>query len=255
MEYTVQGLAELAGVTGRTLRYYHQIGLLKPAKINSSGYRVYGNAEVGQLQQILFYRELGLSLNEIKEIISAPNFDKRKALQEHREKLLAKREQLDELISNVEKSIALAEGKITMSDKEKFAGFKKQLLETNEQKYGKEIRGKYGEQVIDESNAKVMHMNQEEHAEVSRLAEEIMATLATAMTDGADPAGELGQKAADLHRKWLCYYWPSYTKEAHAGLAEMYIGDPRFTAYYDQQHPGTASFLRDAILVYTGIKQ
>jgi len=77
--------------------------------------------------------------------------------------------------------------------------------------------------------------------------------MAAAFKTG-DPAGELAQKAADLHRQWLCYFWNSYSKEAHAGLGQMYVDDPRFTAYYDEKQPGAAAFFRDAILVYTGMK-
>ncbi|MNR35357.1 HTH-type transcriptional activator TipA [compost metagenome] len=70
-----------------------------------------------------------------------------------------------------------------------------------------------------------------------------------------DPRGELAQKAADLHKQWLTYYWSHYSKEAHAGLAQMYVDDERFKAHYDEKQPGTAEFLRDAILTYTGVKQ
>lgn len=95
MEYTVQKLGQLAGVSSRTLRYYDEIGILKPARINSSGYRIYGPKEVDRLQQILFYRELGMSLDQIKDIITSPSFDELEALKQHQVKLLEKREQLD----------------------------------------------------------------------------------------------------------------------------------------------------------------
>ncbi|MBP1157025.1 DNA-binding transcriptional MerR regulator [Paenibacillus sp. PvR052] len=97
MEYTVQKLALLAGVSTRTLRYYDEIGLLKPARINTSGYRIYGQPEVDRLQQILFYRELGVGLEEIKDLITSPSFDADHALRQHRERLLEKRKQLDAL--------------------------------------------------------------------------------------------------------------------------------------------------------------
>lgn len=253
MEYTIQKLANLAGVSTRTLRYYDEIGILKPARINSSGYRIYGQEEVNTLQQILFYRELGVGLDSIKDIVTAPSFDGAKALREHREKLLEKREQLDLLITNVDKTIALTEGRITMSDKEKFEGFKKKMVEDNEKRYGKEIREKYGKEKVEASNAKVMNMTQEQYEEVTALAEQIHNTLAEAFKTG-DPASELAQKAADLHKQWLTYYWKDYSKEAHAGLAQMYVDDERFTAYYDKEQPGTAVFLRDAIHIYTGKK-
>ena len=254
MEYTVQRLGQLAGISTRTLRYYDEIGILKPARINSSGYRIYGQAEVDKLQQILFYRELGVSLENIKEIVTAPSFDEAEALREHHSQLLDKRKQLDLLIANVEKTMALTEGRTTMSDQEKFEGFKQKLVDDNERKYGKEVREKYGEERVNASNAKVKNMTQEQHDEVTQLSEELQATLAAAFQTG-DPSGELAQKAAELHKRWLTYYWSEYSKEVHAGLAQMYVDDDRFKAYYDAEQPGTAEFLRDAIRIYTGITE
>lgn len=254
MEYTVQKLGQLAGISTRTLRYYDEIGILKPAKINTSGYRIYGQKEIDRLQQILFYRELGVSLENIKDIITAPSFNGITALKEHRAKLLEKRAQLDILIANIDKTIAAGEGRIIMTDKEKFEGFKQELIDENEKKYGKEVREKYGNETVNKSNNKVKNMTQEEYAEVSRLTAEVMETLHAALQTG-DPAGELAQKAADLHRQWLSFYWGGYTKEAHAGVAQMYVDDERFTAYYDEKQPGTAAFLRDAVLIYTGMKK
>ncbi|MCL6457870.1 MAG: MerR family transcriptional regulator [Gorillibacterium sp.] len=252
MEYTVQKLGQLAGVSTRTLRFYDEIGILKPARINSSGYRIYGQQEVDRLQQILFYRELGVSLESIKTIVMASAFDEAKALREHRDKLLEKREQLDALIANVDKTIAVTEGSTTMTNQEKFAGFRQKMIDENEKKYGEEIRAKYGDEQVDKSNGKVKGMTEEQYAEVEKLGDDVIATLAEAWATG-DPAGELAQKAAELHHQWLCFYWSSYTKEAHAGVAQMYVDDPRFTAYYDARQPGTAQFLRDAVLIYTGI--
>lgn len=252
MEYTVQKLGRLAGISTRTLRYYDEIGILKPARINSSGYRIYGQREVDRLQQILFYRELGVSLENIKNIVTASGFDEVDALREHRKKLLDKRKQLDLLIANVDKTIALAEGRINMTDKEKFQGFKRKMIDDNEKKYGEEIRAKYGRDTVEKSNARFMNMTQKEYDEVTKLSEQLMETLSEAFKSG-DPACELAQKAADLHKQWLTYFWTEYSKEAHAGLAQMYVDDERFTAYYDRLQPGTAAFLRDAILIYTGM--
>lgn len=251
MEYTVKKLGHMAGVSARTLRYYDQIGLLQPARVSSSGYRIYGQAEVDLLQQILFFRELGFPLAKIQEIVTAPDFDQARALQEHRDKLLEKRGQLDELIANVDKSIAQKEGRITMTDQEKFHGFKKKLVEENEKKYGKEARESYGTEVVEKANKKVLNMSQEDYDAVTKLNTELMETLKEAFKTG-DPAGEQAQKAADLHRQWLCYYWPEYNKEAHANLAQMYVDDARFTKYYDKEQPGLAAFLRDAVQIYTG---
>ncbi|KXZ39224.1 DNA-binding transcriptional regulator, MerR family [Alkalithermobacter thermoalcaliphilus JW-YL-7 = DSM 7308] len=254
MEYTVKKLANLAGISTRTLRYYDEIGILKPARINSSGYRVYSQKEVDRLQQILFYRELGVSLDLIKEIVTDPFFDEINALREHHGKLLEKRKQIDLLIANVEKTIASAEGRIQMTDKEKFEGFKKKMIEDNEKKYGKEIRKKYGEDVINSSNEKLRKMTKENYDELKKLEEQAKEVLSQAFENG-DPASNLAQKAADLHKQWLTYFWDHYSKEAHAGIAQMYVEDERFKAYYDKEQPGTAEFLRDAILIYTGMKK
>jgi len=240
-------------VPGRC-RYYDESGILKPARINSSGYRIYGQAEVDRLQQILFYRELGVSLASIKDIVTDPAFDAVKALREHRARLLEKRERLDLLIASVDKTIAYEEGEREMSDQEKFAAFKQKMIDENEQKYGKEIREKYGEEVVDKSNQKFGAMSKEQYEESVRLGQEVLDTLYAAFKTG-DPSGELAQKAADLHRRWLCFYWDSYTKEAHAGVAQMYVDDERFTAFYDKEQSGAAAFLRDAVFIYTGMKK
>ncbi|WP_404469329.1 MerR family transcriptional regulator [Sutcliffiella horikoshii] len=254
MEYTVQKLAKLAGVTGRTLRYYDEIGILKPARMSASGYRIYGQAEVDKLQQILFYRELEIDLESIQKIINAPSFNEVEALKEHRDRLLTKQKRLEGLIESVDRTLAAKEGSINMSDKEKFEAFKQNMIDENEAKYGKEVRGKYGNETMDKSNAKLKGMSKNQYEQGEKLGEEVLKVLNEAFKTG-DPAGELAQKAADLHRQWLGFYWDSYSKEAHAGLAQMYVNDERFTAFYDKEQPGTAEFLRDAIYIYTGMQK
>ena len=249
MEYTINKLAKLAGVSTRTLRYYDEIGLLFPVRKSSNGYRIYGQEEVNQLQQILFYRELGVQLDEIKKIMCSKNFDGSVALQDHLAALLSKREQLDVLIANVEKTIKAAKGETIMSDKEKFEGFKQNMIDNNEKRYGDEIRAKYGDEVVDDSNAKIKGMTKEQYAEVEKLSAELNETLKAAFEQG-DPTSELAQKACELHKKWLNYFGNHYSKEAHIGITQMYVDDSRFTAYYDKIAVGCAAFLRDAILAY-----
>lgn len=253
MEYTVQKLAKLAGISTRTLRYYDEIGILKPARINTSGYRIYGKKEVDTLQQILFYRELDINLEQIKNIIKDSDFDGQKALKEHRKNLLEKREQIDLLIANLDKTIAVNEGRIIMNDKEKFEGFKQKLVDDNERKYGKEIRQKYGDQAVNQSNTRLKNMTQEDYEKIIKLESELFEVLESAFQTG-NPGGELAQKAADLHRQWITFYWDSYSKEAHAGVAQLYVEDERFKAYYDKRQLGTAKFLRDAIYIYAGME-
>jgi DNA-binding transcriptional MerR regulator len=249
MEYTIQRLAQMSGVSTRTLRYYDEIGLLKPARINSSGYRIYGQKEIERLQQILFYRYLEFDLDTISHIIYSPDFNVEKALNEHRNRLLEKRSEIDLLITNIEKTLAVKEGRMIMNDNEKFEGFKKRVIAENEEKFGTEARGKYGNEAMETSNRMVKNMTKEQYAQLEKLSEDVMKALDEAFKT-KDPAGELAQKTADLHRQWLCFFWKSYDKEAHASLARMYVDDPRFAAYYDTNQPGRAEFLRDAILVY-----
>ena len=254
MDYTVKMLGKLAGISTRTIRYYDEIGLLKPARINSSGYRIYGKEQVERLQQIMFYRELGVDLKTVKNIITSTSFDPIEALIKHRQELLERRKQLDQLISNVETTLEHKKRGINMRDQERFEGFKQKLMDENEQKYGKEIREKYGEDVINQSNQKLMNMTKEKYEEYERLGKKVIDVLKEAMQTN-DPSGELAWKAADLHKQWLSYTWSSYSKEAHAGLGQMYVEDERFKKYYDQNQPGMASFLKEAIQSYTSVNR
>lgn len=254
MEYTIKKLSSLAGVTTRTLRYYDEVGLLKPARINSSGYRIYGEKEVDRLQQILFYRELNMGIDHIKKILASPAYDEVRALMDHKKKLLEKRDQLNLLIDNLGKTILYKEGKIIMSDKEKFEGFKKQLVEDNEKSFGKEIREKYGEEEVKKSNEVFMNMSEDQYKKLEDLGSSVLESLKKAM-ESKDPAGDLAQKTAQLHKEWVSFCWGRYDKEAHANLAQMYVDDERFKAYYDKAQEGAAEFLRDAIWIYTGRTQ
>jgi len=254
MEYTIQKLGKLAGISTRTLRYYDEIGLLKPLRISSTGYRIYGDQQVDMLQQILFYRELGMGLADIKKIIHDPNFNKLEALKQHLITLKERQAQLNLLIDNVNKTILKEKGMIQMTDQEKFEGFKKRLIEENEEKYGEEIRAKYGDKCVDESNAKMMGLTQEQWEKMQSMSEQILSGLEQAVKEDADPAGETGMRLAALHKEWLTFTWPQYSKEAHAGVAQMYLDDERFTAYYDKNVKGCAKFLRDAVVAFTGIQ-
>ena len=132
-----------------------------------------------------------------------------------------------------------------MSDKEKFEGLKKELIEKHEQAYGEEARKMHGDEEVDASHAKLMRMSEESFSEFELLDKEILQKLEKAERT-KDPGSELAQEVVRLHKQWLLYTWPSYTKEAHAKLAQMYVDDPRFGEHYQ----GRAEFLRDAINIY-----
>jgi len=251
MEYSVQQLARLAGISARTLRYYDQIGLLRPARIAENGYRVYGRAEVDALQQILFYRELGVPLKEIGGILSAPDFDRARALGEHLSALRQKKDRVEGLIQAVTKTIESIKGERDMSDAEKFEGFKQGLIDDNERTYGQEIRQAYGEAAVEQSNARLKGMSEADWQRAESLSAAVNEGIKRAMAEG-DPASEAAKEACDLHRQWLCMYWPEgqYSKAAHLAIAQMYCDDERFMAYYEAIAPGAAAFLLEAMKVY-----
>lgn len=203
MEYTVNKLAKLSGVSTRTLRYYDEIRLLSPARIAENGYRIYGEKEIDLLQQILFYRELSVPLEEIGQILKSPNFNKSKALEQHLFALLQRKNQIETLIGNVTKTIGKLKGETIMTDKEKFEGFKKRMISNNEAQYGAEVRKGYGDELINASNKKLTQMTEEQWQKTEALRIQYESLLKSAFEQG-DPASEMAQKACDLHREWLC---------------------------------------------------
>ena len=136
-----------------------------------------------------------------------------------------------------------------MVGKNEFGEFKQALIDDNEQKYGDEVRAKYGDAAVDESIARLKGLTHEQYDEGGRLGLLFEETLQAAFESG-DPASELAQKACDLHRQWLCVFYPRYSREYHLGLAEMYVADDRFRANYDKFGVGCTEFLRDAIKLY-----
>lgn len=247
MDYTIKNIADLAGISTRTLRYYDKIGLLEPRAVNEAGYRVYGEKEVDALQQILFYKRLGLGLSEIKKNIHAPDFDKTAVLEEQLSKLRCRQKELELLIKNVEKTIKKEKGLIKMTNEEKFVGLKKQMVEENEKRYGKEIRDRYGDAEVEKSNAKMLNLSEEGYQQMTELAEKIKKQLAQAVSENTDPESAEGEEIVQLHKQWLMFSWTKYDKTAHKNLAEMYISDERFKAYYDEFQEGCAAFLHRAI--------
>ena len=229
MEYSIQQLSRLSGVTTRALRWYDRIGLLKPSRVADSGYRYYGPAEVDRLQDILYYRALGVELARIREYLDDPSFDRLAALRGHLAALVAERGRLEQLIQSVQDTIGAEERKEIMSDEKKFEAFKRRAVERNEELHGREIREKYGDAQMDEANAAVMGLTQERYREWTEL------------------EGEEGREITALHRRWLTIAGSAYDPAKHRGIAELYAADERFTAYYDKTVSGCARFLRDAI--------
>lgn len=248
MEYSIRELSNLSGVSTRTLRWYDEIGLLKPCRVAESGYRYYGGAEVDRLQDILYYRALGVELARIKECLDDPSFDRLAALKRHLAALEAERERLEQLIRSVKDTIGAEERNEIMSDEQKFEAFKQRTVTHNEEVYGAEIRAKYGDREVDEANAAVMHLTQAQYREWTSLGQEIQGRLEEAVRAGLPPESEAGKELCALHRRWLTITGNPYDPAKHRGIAELYVADERFTAYYDKHLPGCAHFLRDAVI-------
>lgn len=247
MEYTIQALSKLAGVSARTLRYYDEVGLLHPSRTTEAGYRIYTTEQIDILQQILFYRALGFPLKQIQSIMQAPDFDRLTALEHQRNTLIKEQERLSHLATTINRTIQYTKGEIMMKDQEKFEAFKQNIIDQNEAMHGTEIRAKYGDVQVGAANERILHMTAEEYQSFETLKEAVLNLLAQAVKTGAHPTDEIGKQVYDLHCHWLSYSLSDYTPEQLKGIASLYLADPRFTAYYDQQVSGCAKFLCEAV--------
>ena len=248
MEYSIQQLSRLSGVTTRALRWYDKIGLLKPTGRTESGYRLYGPAEVDRLQDILYYRALGVELAQVKRILDDPSYNRLAVLRSHLAALEAERERVQGLINSVKETILTQERDEIMIDEKKFEAFKRGALEEYRKTYEAESREQYGDVEVDAMLTRLQGVSEEQYAEWESLGREILEKLSAAVTAGTDPAGEVGKELAALHQRWLTVTGNRYDVQRHRGLAELYVQDERFTAYYDREVPGCARFLRDAVL-------
>ena len=247
MEYNISQLSKLSGVSARTLRYYDEINLLHPLRTNEAGYRFYGDKEVNLLQQILFYRERGLSLEKIRFILYDENFDMLKALNEHLTELENRRERLSKLIDTVKDTIASVKGEFIMRDSEKFEAFKKDIVDQYEKLYGEEARQKYGDSEVDMAVNKVLSLSKEDYEKFQTLGKKVMEALKAAVISKASPESETGRSVASLHKEWLGYSWKDYTEQKHKGVVSLYVQDERFKKYYDREQNGCADFLLAAV--------
>lgn len=135
-----------------------------------------------------------------------------------------------------------------MKYEKKFEVFKKNLVEENERKYGAEAREKYGDDSVNTANAAMLNMSQEQFEKWQELDREIISLLEKAVSEALSPASDFGKEIAEKHREWLTMSTGRYSREMHRGIAQMYIMDERFTAYYDRKTTGCAQFLTDVIL-------
>jgi DNA-binding transcriptional MerR regulator len=243
MKYTVKQLADLAGVSVRTLHYYDEIDLLTPDTIGANGYRYYSEASLLRLQQILFFRELDFRLDEIKTILDRPGFDVVGVLQAHRRALAEKSARLAGLIRTVDKTIARLKGEANVSDQELFEGFD----EEKQKEYAEQARQRWGGQDVDVSMKRWGKYSAAQKAQIIAEGEALRRDLAANMRAGFDsPAVQ--QIVARWHQHMKNFYEPSI--ERLRGLGQLYVDEPAFRANYAKLDPRLPGFFRDAIKFY-----
>ena len=238
----ISEVARLTGITVRTLHYYDEIGLLKPSEITESGYRLYSKDSLETLQQILFFRELDFSLNEIKEIMTNSNYDKTEALNKQKELLVKKRQRIDNLIGLINNTI---EGEDNMSFKE----FDMKDIEESKKKYAKEVKERWGNtEAYKECEVKTNSYNENQWGAINKESSEILKDFGEHI--GCNPGSV---EVQDLVEKWRNHISSSFyncTKEILSGLGLMYINDERFQKNIDQNGEGTAKLMSKAIEIY-----
>jgi DNA-binding transcriptional MerR regulator len=241
--FTVKQLSKLAGVTPRTLHHYDAIGLLKPSRVGANGYRYYGRDSVLRLQQILFYRELDIPLEEIKKIMGHRDFDVLGALSSHREALQKQVTRLNRLLHTVDNTINHLKGNTMMSEKAYFEGFS----EEEQEKYALEAEELYSVESVRASMKKWKAYPADEKKRIMEEGSKNYTDMIAIMPKGA--GSPEAQSIVERWRKHLDYFWTPNLDQLLA-LANGYRDDPRFKANFDKMHPQLAEFFQEAVQIY-----
>ncbi|MBS0361271.1 MAG: MerR family transcriptional regulator [Proteobacteria bacterium] len=248
--WTVKQVAKLSGVSVRALHHYDEIGLLKPACVGANGYRYYGREELLRLQQILFHRELGFSLEEVGRTLDAEGFDKVAALKAHRAKLEAQTRRYRELMRTIDQTLASLEGEAKMDEKAMYRGFDPKQQEA----YEKELVDRHGPAMqghIDHAKQGMAGWKQADYDAMQAEVEAIEAGMAKALADGLPADAAAVQALMKRQHAWVSKGWNREAPaEAFAGLGQMYVDDPRFRARYDGRQPGLAEYMAAAMKAY-----
>lgn len=248
MVYTVKQLSKIAGVSVRTLHYYDKIGLLKPSFVKSNGYRCYEEPELLRLQQILFFRELQFSLDQIMKIINSPDFDMLKALDDQRALLELKKERIEKLLSSIDNTIIELREGVKMKDEELYSSFSNEQAE----EYKREVIERWGEDALRESEDRIRNWTPDDRAVIEREGKDVIAGIAAAMGNG--PESDEVQSLISRYYKYINNFY-DYTPDIFKNLGEMYVEDDRFAAYFRNYHKELPEFMRDAITVFVDRKQ
>ncbi len=243
MRYTVKELADLAGVSRRTLHYYDEIELLKPSAYGENGYRFYGEEALVRLQQILFFRELDFSLKDIRAALDQPGLDLLSILQDHKRALEQQVYRLLGLIDTVDQTLLHLKGEIEMNPKQFFEAFD----EEQQKKYEQEALQRWDPELVKSSIRRWKNYSKEEKDRILREGGEIYGDILANMAEGAH--SDVVQKAiARWHQHLRYFYEPTF--EILRGLGQGYASDPAFASRFAEMHPDLPEFLRDAISHY-----
>ena len=241
--FTVKQLSRLAGVTPRTLHYYHEIGLLKPSRIGDNGYRYYGEEAILRLQQILLFRKMDVPLEEIKRLLARPDFDVAQELEKHRKTILRKIDQLNRVVKTVDETMMYLKGVKQMSPKQLFSG----LSDEQQAEYEKEAMQMYGPEVVRASNKKWKQYSEAEKQRIGEEGNQIYAELSLVMPEGVESAKV--QAIVERWRRHIEYFWTP-NEDQLLGLADLYNEDARFKANFDKMDPRLAAFFKEAVTEY-----
>ncbi|HSH45067.1 MAG TPA: MerR family transcriptional regulator [Longimicrobiales bacterium] len=251
--WKVSEVAERARVTVRTLHHYDEINLLVPSRRTDSGYRLYTESDLERLYRILLYRELGFSLEGIARVLDDPAHDPMAALRAQRALLMEKRRRTDAVIDAVDRTLETMERGEPMSREEIMSGFDAFAnapaeVRSQQAEHATEVRERWGEtDAYRESMRRARGFTKADWAAIQQEASDAEKHMAELLAAGADPEGAEAMAGAESLREHISRWFYSCSHRMHAGLADMYESDPRFTAYYDQRAEGLAAFVATAI--------
>lgn len=244
MLYTVKEVAELTGATIKTLHYYHKIGLLDPCEITDAGYRLYGEKELESLQQILFYRELDFSLNDIKKALEDEP-SRLTCLTKQQDLLMVRRQRLDCLLKTIEKSIILTRKGEVMDKSSMFQGFNKEEWENSLSEQREYIKEKYGYDIPEVKEEQVDNMN-ENAAE----AKHFILYLSYALKNGWKANDKRIQKVIYRHIAFLNSHGNKITAKSFAAQAKFFVEDDFHRNMLESQQIGLSYYLSIAADMY-----
>jgi DNA-binding transcriptional MerR regulator len=248
--YSIGELAELAGVSVRTLHYYDAIGLLRPSERTTARYRRYRHGDLEDLQQILLYRELDFPLDAIRRLMLDPAFDRRSALIAQRAHLAARARRMQAILEAIDAALdALLKG-IPMADTDLFEVFG----EFDPTVYEAEVKERWGATDAYAASARrTATYTKDDWRAIKAEAEAIGAGLGARLAAGAGPDDAEARALVERHRQHIDRWFYPCSMEMQVQLGEMYVADPRFAATYERIQPGLARFVRDTIRVNAGL--